>query len=73
MAWELYGPGEEDYTYRAPALVQGPVRPHPGGGHTAEVAINLTEPGQYRVRAATTDLAGRSDVTWATITATDPQ
>lgn len=64
VAWELYGPSEADYAYRAPAVVPGAVTPHPEGGHTAEVRLHLTAPGVYRLRAAATDLAGRSSVVW---------
>jgi hypothetical protein len=68
VAWELYGPGDEDYTHRAPAIVAGAVEPHPDGGHTAHATIRIETPGRYRLRASTTDLAGRSAVAWKEIT-----
>lgn len=69
VSWELYGPTDADYTYRAPGIVRGTVEPHPEGGHTATAIIRIAAPGHYRLRAATTDLAGRSTVVWITIDA----
>jgi hypothetical protein len=60
VLWEVYGPGEEDYASRAPEVVAVP------SADNAEVTATLhfTKPGHYRLRAATTDLAGRSAVVW---------
>lgn len=68
VAWELYGPGEEDYAHRAPEIVVESVTPHPEAGHIAQAAFHIERPGRYRLRAATTDLAGRSTVVVREIT-----
>ena len=67
VLWELFGPGEEDYRFLN--------RDH------SEIRINLTEsiaevemrfrlrhPGNYRLRAATVDMSGRTAVAWETVT-----
>ncbi len=64
VAWELYGPNEEDYRYLRAA---GPVRKHDDGGHAVDTAIHLDQPGNYRLRIATVDLAGRTSVLWKEI------
>jgi hypothetical protein len=62
VLWELYGPGEEDYR-----MLQG-ARANPpetrDGSAVVEVQFAVEQPGRYRLRAATTDLAGRSTVVW---------
>lgn len=66
VLWELYGPGEEDYR----ALLSGganPVVREDANSAVVEVCLRLENPGVYRLRAATTDLAGRSTVVWKTI------
>lgn len=67
VAWELYGPNEEDYSCRTPEITPGLTRPQPEGGHVADVVIRINERGRYRLRAATTDLAGRTTVVWKEI------
>ena len=70
VLWELFGPGEEDYRFLN--------REH------SEIRINRTESiaeveirfalnrlGNYRLRAATVDLAGRTAVAWKTVTVPD--
>lgn len=64
VSWELYGPNDEDDRYLRAA---GRVRPHDEGGHAVDTAIELNEPGHYRLRVATVDLAGRSSVLWKEI------
>lgn len=62
VLWELYGPGEEDYRQ-----LSGRVHPPSAGdGRSAGIETQFTveQPGHYRLRAATTDLAGRSTVVW---------
>ena len=67
VLWELFGPGEADYRFLN--------REH------SEIRINRTEsvaeveirfalnrPGNYRLRAATVDMAGRTAVAWKTVT-----
>ena len=64
VMWELYGPGEEDYAHRKPVMDPGRITPHADGGCVAETRLHIRKPGHYRLRAATTDLAGRSTVVW---------
>ena len=70
VAWELYGPGEEDYRPLQPPRLQPRVDRRAG---RYEVAVNfrIAKPGNYRLRAATVDLAGRSTVVWTSITVTE--
>jgi len=63
VAWELYGPGEEDYRYPQPEKLKPRVR-RTASGAEMEVDFKLEQPGQYRLRAATVDLAGRTTVVW---------
>ena len=71
VAWELFGPEDEDCTYRSPGITYGPSSPEADRGYAAEAAIHIEKPGQYRLRAAATDLAGRSTVVWKEITVTE--
>jgi hypothetical protein len=66
VAWELYGPEEEDYHFLPPGGTRPRVK---GDGHQIEVvtSFNLKRPGKYRLRAATVDAAGRSTVVWNSI------
>ncbi len=67
VLWELYGPEEEDYRFllsenREPRI-------HDEGARTkVEVEFAIKQPGKYRLRAATVDLAGRTTVVWKNIT-----
>ena len=66
VLWELFGPAEEDHSKlwfeRWDVSVSG-------GNKYAEVEIKfkIDKPGNYRLRAATTDVAGRSTVVWKDI------
>ena len=62
VLWELYGPGEEDYRTLSATRVE-PAGTGPGPG-LVETRFALEQPGRYRLRAATADLAGRSTVVW---------
>lgn len=65
VLWELYGPMPEDYHAFSSRVVTAPDGPaHPG---IAETQFKVNQPGHYRLRAATTDLAGRSTVVWKEI------
>jgi hypothetical protein len=66
VAWELYGPSEEDYRSLIP---QGSRPEVTRKGVDIDVATEFTlnRPGTYRLRAATVDLAGRSTVVWKSI------
>jgi hypothetical protein len=63
VAWEVYGPEEQDQIVLLPDRLKPNVILDETGG-TAEVTIQLTRPGAYRIRAATVDTAGRSTVVW---------
>jgi hypothetical protein len=62
VLWELYGPGEADYR-----TLTGRGTAHESRDPAAavvEVQFSVEQTGRYRLRAATTDLTGRSAVTW---------
>lgn len=61
VLWELYGPGEEDYRTLAGHVVQSSAADQPAW---VEAKFTISQPGHYRLRAATTDLTGRSTVVW---------
>jgi len=66
VAWEIYGPSDADYRFLQPSgLKPNVVRKDQG----FEVAVSFTlgRPGNYRLRAATVDLAGRTSVVWKPI------
>ncbi len=63
VAWELYGPEEEDQALVIPEGLKPRVEQDATGG-TVDVSFRLTRPGDYRLRAATVDVAGRSTVVW---------
>jgi hypothetical protein len=70
VAWELYGPGDEDYRFLMPPGLRPAVH-RTSDGYEVEVHFPLERPGSYRLRAATVDMAGRSTVSWSTLTATE--
>ncbi len=59
VLWELYGPDEEDYRTLPGRVIQSAT---PDRASHVETRFALSKPGHYRLRAATTDLAGRSTV-----------
>jgi len=63
VLWELYGPGEEDYRMLLTGGANPPVT-REGAAVVVETRFAVEQPGRYRLRAATTDLAGRSTVVW---------
>lgn len=63
VAWELYGPEEEDYLFLMPDNLKPTVRKTANGGEV-ECRFAIEKPGRYRLRASTVDLAGRSTVAW---------
>jgi len=70
VAWELYGPNDEDYrSLQAPGL--RPVVEQSGAAYKVTTRFRLDRPGHYRLRASTVDLAGRSRVVWVPIEATE--
>ena len=70
VLWELFGPAEEDYRFLN--REQSEIRINQTGSvASAEVHFELQHPGDYRLRAATVDMAGRTSVVWKTITVPD--
>ena len=66
---ELFGPEEEDYLF----LNREPSEIRIDQTETiaeAEIRFSLKHPGNYRLRAATVDIAGRTAVAWETISIT---
>ncbi len=68
VLWELYGPGEADYRFLLGDSREPRIREE-GGRTRVEIDVRIGRPGQYRLRAATVDLAGRTAVVWKSITA----
>jgi hypothetical protein len=62
VLWELYGPGEEDYRTLTGRVA--PPEPRNSAAAVVEARFTVERAGRYRLRAATTDLAGRSTVVW---------
>lgn len=68
--WELYGPGEEDYRFLLDWNREQLI--HDEGPRTnVEIKFRISQPGKYRLRAATVDLAGRTAVVWKNIAVAD--
>lgn len=67
VAWELYGPEEQDQLVLVPEQRKPKVVMDKGGG-TVEVRFSLARPGSYRLRASTVDVEGRTAIVWKTIT-----
>jgi hypothetical protein len=70
VAWEIYGPGEEDYRHLQPAGLKPRVT-RKDFSHEVTVNFTLSRSGNYRLRTATVDLAGRTTVTWVPIVVTE--
>ena len=67
VLWELFGPEEEDYRF----LNRDHSEIRIDQTETiaeAEIRLSLKHPGNYRLRVATADMAGRTAVEWKTIT-----
>lgn len=64
--WELFGPAEEDYRPLTPADHRPRVRPRPGG-YEVTSSFRIEQAGNYRLRAAVCDRAGRTSVRWTEI------
>ena len=70
VLWELFGPAEEDYRFLN--REQSEIRiTQVESVANVEVRFELRHPGDYRLRAATVDMAGRPAVAWETITVPD--
>jgi hypothetical protein len=66
VLWELYGPAEEDYSnlWRESWAVSVAEKAEHA---EIEIQFKIDQPGIYRLRAATADLAGRRAVVWEEI------
>jgi hypothetical protein len=72
VAWEIYGPGDEDYLFLRPDNLKPHVR-EIAGATEIEATVRLSRPGSYRLRASTVDTAGRTTVVWRPFSVrTDP-
>jgi hypothetical protein len=68
--WELYGPEEEDYR----SILNWNQEPHvydEDARAIVDINFKINQPGKYRLRAVTVDLAGRTAVVWKNITVED--
>jgi len=63
VLWELFGPEDEDYTAFWDERFNYTVT-EKNNSVEVEFRITVNQPGKYRLRVATTDLAGRSSVVW---------
>ncbi len=66
VLWELYGPGEEDYRFLLGENREPRLRDE-GKRTRVETQFEIGRPGQYRLRLAAADLAGRTTVVWRSI------
>ena len=66
VLWELYGPNAEDYRVLLP-IGANPRTTFDGQSAVVEREFRVEQPGRYRLRVATADLAGRSTVVWEEI------
>ena len=72
VAWELYGPRDEDYLFLRPDNLKPRVR-EIAGATEIEATVRISRPGNYRLRASTVDTAGRTTVVWRRFSVrTDP-
>ncbi|MCX6623246.1 MAG: hypothetical protein NTY38_19710, partial [Acidobacteria bacterium] len=68
VAFELYGPEEQDHRFLSPDRLRPRVK-REGNSADVEMRFPISRPGSYRLRAATVDLAGRTTVVWTPLTA----
>ena len=67
VLWEVFGPEEEDYRFLN--REQSEIRIHQTElAAEVEIRFRLEHTGNYRLRAATVDIAGRTTVEWKAIT-----
>lgn len=66
VLWELFGPEEEDYRFLNRDHSEIRINQTESGAEV-EIRFARNRPGNYRLRAATVDMAGRTAVTWKTI------
>jgi hypothetical protein len=68
VLWELFGPEEEDYRFLN--REQSEIRINQTeSGTEVEIYFSLEHPGDYRLRAATVDMVGRTAVVWGELKA----
>ncbi|RKU15919.1 hypothetical protein C6503_13415 [Candidatus Poribacteria bacterium] len=67
VLWELFGPEEEDYRFLNREQPEIHIN-RTGSVTEVEICFRLKRSGDYRLRAATVDIAGRTAVEWKTIT-----
>lgn len=67
VLWELFGPGEEDYRFLNREHSEIRINQRESGTEV-EIRCRLNRPGNYWLRAATVDMAGRTAVAWETVT-----
>ena len=67
VLWELFGPEEEDYRFLNREHSEIRIDQTETIAEV-EIRFSLKHPGNYRLRAATVDMAGRTAVEWETIT-----
>lgn len=67
VLWELFGPEEEDYRFLNREQSKIHIKQTESEA-AVEIRFPLKHPGNYRLRAATVDMAGRTAVVWKTIT-----
>ena len=63
VAFELYGPDAPDHRFLSPDRLRPRVTRN-GTQADVDMSFAITRPGNYRLRAATVDLAGRTTVVW---------
>ena len=69
VLWELFGPEEEDYRFLNREHSEIRIDQTETIAEV-EIRFSLKHPGNYRLRAATVDMAGRTAVAWETISIT---
>ena len=67
VLWELFGPAEEDYRFLNRDQSEICINQTESVADV-EIRFSLKHPGDYRLRAATVDMAGRTAVAWKTLT-----
>ena len=67
VLWELFGPEEEDYRFLNREQSKIHIKQTESEA-AVEIRFPLKHPGNYRLRAATVDMTGRTAVVWKTIT-----
>ena len=64
VSWELYGPEETDYRFLYWENAKPRISRRSSSEYQVEIDFSLNAVGDYRLRVATVDLAGRTAVAW---------